>query len=72
MPPGPQATQEPSLFQAVAGKDLTELAHGAGISEEELPRVLDPFFTTKAVGKGTGLGLSITRRSSAITTGRFP
>lgn len=32
---------------------------GPGISSEDLPHVLDPFFTTKEVGKGTGLGLSI-------------
>ena len=32
---------------------------GTGISPEILPRVLEPFFTTKEVGKGTGLGLSM-------------
>ena len=32
---------------------------GCGISRENLPRVLDPFFTTKKRGQGTGLGLSI-------------
>ncbi len=35
---------------------------GCGIPEENLGRVLDPFFTTKAVGEGTGLGLSIVRK----------
>jgi signal transduction histidine kinase len=34
--------------------------HGKGISPEELPRVFDPFFSTKPVGEGTGLGLAIT------------
>jgi two-component system, NtrC family, sensor kinase len=32
---------------------------GAGIPSEILPRIMDPFFTTKDVGKGSGLGLSI-------------
>jgi len=32
---------------------------GCGISEGNLDKVFDPFFTTSPVGKGTGLGLSI-------------
>lgn len=31
---------------------------GCGIPEELLPRIYDPFFTTKDVGEGTGLGLA--------------
>jgi CheY-like chemotaxis protein len=31
---------------------------GTGIPPEDLPRLFQPFFTTKAPGKGTGLGLS--------------
>ncbi len=32
---------------------------GTGIDRAVLPRIYDPFFTTKAPGEGTGLGLSI-------------
>ena len=35
---------------------------GVGIPADVLPRVRDPFFTTKEVGQGTGLGLSIVDR----------
>jgi PAS domain S-box-containing protein len=32
---------------------------GTGIDKAVLPRIFDPFFSTKEIGKGTGLGLSI-------------
>ncbi len=35
---------------------------GPGISDEDRPHVLDPFFTTKPVGQGTGLGLDTARQ----------
>ncbi len=35
---------------------------GVGIAPADLPKVLEPFFTTKPEGQGTGLGLSICRR----------
>ncbi|HEX4621318.1 MAG TPA: ATP-binding protein, partial [Myxococcaceae bacterium] len=33
--------------------------NGGGIPAEVLPRLYDPFFTTKPIGTGTGLGLCI-------------
>jgi signal transduction histidine kinase len=61
--------------QAVSGKDDATITietsgdastvevkikdNGGGIPPEVLPRIWDPFFTTKDVGEGTGLGLSI-------------
>ncbi|WP_428263523.1 ATP-binding protein [Haliangium sp.] len=35
---------------------------GAGIPAQVLPRVFDPFFTTREVGEGMGMGLSICYR----------
>ncbi len=32
---------------------------GAGLSDDTLPRIFEPFYTTRGVGQGTGLGLSL-------------
>src|SRR5262249_19750121 len=43
------------------GLAIAEVADtGSGIPSEQLARIYDPFFPTKAIGRGTGLGLSIT------------
>lgn len=39
--------------------DIEFRDNGAGIPAEVLPKVFDPFFSTKDVGKGSGLGLFI-------------
>lgn len=38
---------------------LTISDNGTGINEEDLPRIFEPFYTTKGVQKGTGLGLAV-------------
>lgn len=40
---------------------ITVRDSGRGISSEVLPRIFDPFFSTKAVGGGSGLGLFISQ-----------
>lgn len=48
------------IAPAGAGGVLVEVRDtGAGIPADILPRVTEPFFTTKAVGVGTGLGLAV-------------
>ena len=37
---------------------LTVTDTGSGIAEEIMPRIFEPFYTTKQVGEGTGLGLA--------------
>lgn len=39
--------------------EVKVIDNGPGIPAAVLPRIWDPFFTTKDVGEGTGLGLSI-------------
>ena len=49
----------------IADEDFVELRvsdEGVGIPTENLPRLLDPFFTTKGKGGGSGLGLPMTAR----------
>ncbi len=45
--------------------------NGPGIRPEVLPRIWDPFFTTKSPGVGTGLGLSISHGIVLAMGGRI-
>lgn len=46
--------------QAVDGRVVISISDtGCGIPAEDLPRVFDPFFSTKEVGRGKGLGLNM-------------
>jgi signal transduction histidine kinase len=50
----PDASGNPTPYGALVVED-----EGIGIAASDLPRIFDPFFSTKEVGEGTGLGLSI-------------
>jgi len=57
-------SREDSVITIVTKGDDREVEvsirdNGPGIPADVLPRIWDPFFTTKDVGEGTGLGLSI-------------
>lgn len=44
---------------------------GEGIEPTHLPRIFEPFWTTRGPGKGTGLGLAITQRIVEQAGGRI-
>jgi signal transduction histidine kinase len=45
--------------QGAGGVEITVKDNGAGISQNILDKIFQPFFTTKPTGQGTGLGLSM-------------
>ena len=55
---GDGGTVEVSVRQDDRGVEIAIHDDGPGIAAEQLPRVFDPFFTTRAPGQGMGLGLT--------------
>jgi C4-dicarboxylate-specific signal transduction histidine kinase len=47
------------VFEDDKGVHISAEDAGGGIPADVLPRIFEPFYTTKEIGKGTGLGLSV-------------
>ena len=58
MPEGGELLVKTSSYDSSLYVEVAD--NGVGISEEHLPKIYDPFFTTKEFGRGTGLGLAVT------------
>ena len=57
MPDG--GTMKIGLQRDDKGVRLTVADTGCGIPPQDIPKIFNPFFTTKEVGQGTGLGLTV-------------
>jgi two-component system NtrC family sensor kinase len=61
MPKGGNLWIESALGRGGTTIVLTVRDDGAGIAPEVMPRIFEPFVTTKEHGRGTGLGLAVSR-----------
>ncbi|BDG05451.1 ATP-binding protein [Anaeromyxobacter oryzae] len=73
----PEGRADQNVVRVEAGTDAEGSAFvairdtGAGIPPEVLPRIFDPFYTTKASAGGSGLGLAIAHRIVSGAGGRI-
>jgi two-component system NtrC family sensor kinase len=59
MPGGGSLTVASEMVEDSKTVHISFTDTGVGISEENLDKIFEPFFTSKKVGEGTGLGLSV-------------
>ncbi|MGB2770348.1 MAG: ATP-binding protein [Candidatus Zixiibacteriota bacterium] len=59
MPDGGSLTVASGIGEDAKTVQISFTDTGVGISEKNLDKIFEPFFTSKKVGEGTGLGLSV-------------
>ena len=69
LPPGGEITLRTRLESEFVRVFIID--NGPGIPADILPRVLEPFFTTKPAGEGSGLGLDIALRIIETHNGKL-
>jgi signal transduction histidine kinase len=70
---GGEVTVTCGVRAAAGGRELVVAVAdtGIGLTDDQLGRMFEPFYTTKGRGKGTGLGLSICRELAQGLGGRI-
>ena len=59
---GAKGTLRVEIFEQVDWVEIHFVDDGAGMTQETIDHLFEPFYTTKPTGEGTGLGLSISDR----------
>lgn len=63
--------EAPSLSQDCHYVELSVADTGVGIPAENMEKIFDPYFTTRAAGEGTGLGLAVVHGIVTRHSGRI-